>query len=371
MYLRAYAAGEPWTPVSLPVKAPDARELLDRLDEARQWLNRFQREASGFDIEYKTVQGRQLGANRLPARVTANSLGQLAAVLGTTAEVCRFDELVAETESQVPALVPWLRANPMTALRNAAVWEQALAAVRWVATHDTVGLYVRQVDMEGVDTKFVERHHRLLDQLLRAVLPAERIGSASGFAAKFGFATKPSYTRLRFLDPALELVPGLSELTARTEELLALTLDPERVFVVENEVTYLAFPAVPRSVVIFGSGFALAGLVRVNSSSWLSDRQIVYWGDIDTHGFSILSRLRGVFPSVRSMLMDRQTLLAHRGQWVTEDAPTRQRLANLTPDEVTLYRDLVEGTYGDSVRFEQERVRFSLLGDALFSKRSA
>ena len=40
---------------------------------------------------------------------------------------------------------------------------------------------------------------------------------------------------------------------------------------------------------------------------------LVYWGDLDTHGFAILNRLRECFPHARSMLMDRATLLAHPG----------------------------------------------------------
>lgn len=367
--MRAYAAGEPWTPVSLPVRGPDASQLLNRLDDARLWLARFEREAAGLDIEYKVVQNRSLGANRIPARVVARSLDQLARALGRTGDVTLFDELAARTAAVVPQLEPWVRANPMTVLAHASVWDRALATVGWVASHDPSGLYLRQIDVEGVDTKFVEHHHRLLDDLLCAVLPPGRAvapaGGRGGFAAKFGFRSKPSYTRLRFLDPALELAPGLSELTARTEELIEVAPAAERVFVIENEVTYLAFPYAAKSVVVFGSGFALAGLARTDHSSWLADRDVVYWGDIDTHGFDILSRLRGAYPSVRSILMDRETLLSHRQQWVAEESPTRRSLPNLTLDEVSLYRDLVEDTYGESIRLEQERVRFSLIGRVL------
>ncbi len=368
-YLRANALGEPWAPVSLPVRGPDASQLLHRLDEARLWLARFEREAAGFDIDYKVVQSRNLGANRIPARATVQSLGQLARVIGAASDLAAFEELTAVTAAVVPELEPWVRANPMTVLRNAAVWDRALTAVRWITTHDVTGMYLRQIDAEGVDTKFVERHQRLIDDLLCAILPPKGVGAEDavgiGFAAKFGFRSKPSYTRLRFLDPVLQPTPGLSEITARTEELVQLAPTGEKVFIVENEITYLAFPEVAKSVVVFGSGFALASLVRTSNSAWLSDREVVYWGDIDTHGFDILSRLRAAFPTVRSILMDRGTLLAHRQQWVTEGSPTNRALPNLTYDEASLYRDLVEATYGDSIRLEQERVRFSLLERAL------
>ena len=63
--------------------------------------------------------------------------------------------------------------------------------------------------------------------------------------------------------------------------------------------------------------------------------------------------------------MDRDTLLAHRDQWVTESTPVTAHLPNLTAAEAALHQDLVEGTFGDAVRLEQERVSYPLLQAAL------
>jgi hypothetical protein len=98
---------------------------------------------------------------------------------------------------------------------------------------------------------------------------------------------------------------------------------------------------------------------------WLNELDAIYWGDIDTHGFAILSRLRGMFPGVRSMLMDRVTLLAHREQWVREPSPVTAAGGALTPDEASLYADLVAGAYGPAVRLEQERVGFGSVERAI------
>jgi hypothetical protein len=65
------------------------------------------------------------------------------------------------------------------------------------------------------------------------------------------------------------------------------------------------------------------------------------------------------------MLMDRATLLAHRSHWVTEPSPTDDPLELLNQNEARLYRDLVSNALGQSVRLEQERVRFSALEQAL------
>jgi hypothetical protein len=250
----------------------------------------------------------------------------------------------------------------LVALKNADVWERAVAVVRWIARHDVSRLYVRQIDVGGVDTKFVERHHRLLEDLLAVVLPPDRAHpDTNGFAARFGFLDKPSYVRFRVLDPdSLDL--SFSEITVRVEELAEIEPALSTVFIVENEITYLAFPQLPKALVVFGSGFALTELADL---PWMHDKELVYWGDIDTHGFDILNRLRSRFPEVRSILMDLSTLLSHSAQWVTEPMPTSRALPNLTPQEAALYRDLVEETHGPSVRLEQERVRFSLVEAAL------
>jgi hypothetical protein len=371
-YLHQHAAGTPWAPVTVPVRGPTAAELLDRFDEARQWVANFQRKsrtAGGterFSIEYRTVQGRNLGSNAVPARIRIDRFEQLCAFLGTTQDVQALDGLMAETRARLPTLHSWVVHHPLLALARRDIWDELLATVGWIAAHDTGHVFLRQIDIDGVDTKFVERHQKLLSDLLTEALPPGRIATQynhTDFARRFGFLPKPTYARFRLLDPSIEAFPeGLSELTLRTDELARIEPDVTTVFIVENEITYLAFPLVADSLVVFGSGFDLA---RLTGLAWLQHKRIVYWGDIDTHGFGILDRLRARFGSVQSLLMDQRTLLAHPTQWVTEPSPTSRPLAHLTDAEATLYADLIEGRYGAQVRLEQERVRFSLLRRAL------
>ena len=220
-------------------------------------------------------------------------------------------------------------------------------------------MYLRQVDVPGVDTKFIERHKGVLTELLDAQLNPSRVNAAvSDFAGRYGFLRRPGYVRFR--------VPGgfrgFSELSARTDEFAAAPEGITRAYVIENEITYLAFPPAGNAIAIFGGGYAVSVL---ESLAWLADRELFYWGDIDTHGFAILSRLRRRFPHARSLLMDRATLLAHRGQWVAEPSQAAADPGHLLPPEAELYRDLVAGTLGDAVRLEQERVSFAAIEAAL------
>jgi hypothetical protein len=353
------------------VKAPTSVELLDRFDEAVRWASRFQRDshtASGterFEVTYRTVRGRNLGANSLPARIRVESFQQLCALLGTTGDVRALEAILERTRAAAPELVPWVAAHPLRAVEHQGIWDDLLATVAWIAANDSGRVYLRQIDVDGVDTKFVDRHRKLLDDLLTEILPGDRIDSryaAAEFARRFRFMAKPAYTRLRLLGVQSAFPATVSELTLRTEELASVELEVRTVFVIENEISYLAFPAVPDSIAVFGSGFGLASL---GDLPWLDVKEVVYWGDIDTHGFDILHRLRARLGSVRSMLMDHETLLAHRRQWVVEPSPTNRPLGNLTVAEDALYHDLIEDRHGQAVRLEQERVRFSLVRQAL------
>ena len=67
-----------------------------------------------------------------------------------------------------------------------------------------------------------------------------------------------------------------------------------------------------------------------------TQREIAYWGDLDTHGFAILSRLHEPVPTVRSMLMDRSTSRAHREQFAIEPNPPDAKLQGLTPEDAEL-----------------------------------
>jgi hypothetical protein len=251
----------------------------------------------------------------------------------------------------------------MRALAHEAYFDRLLACMRWLADNVDRDRYLRQVDAPGVDTKFIEGHRGILAELVDLVIGSPADQRSRDFAARYGFRDKPTRVRVRVLDPAPSFLPaGISDIELRTDELASHPFGVERVFLVENEVTCLAFPPVPRSLLVFGGGYAVS---RVAGLPWLRDVRLYYWGDIDTHGFRILDLLRSRFPDTRSMLMDRATLLAHEAHWDREPSPVNAHLQHLTADEAALYRDLVEDVFGPAVRLEQERIGYSRIEAAV------
>lgn len=357
-YLAAMAAGQ-WQPVEVPLHGPTAAQLAQSFGEVQDWARAWSlADPDVLSIEHRTIGGRIAGANRIPARVRIDGFDQLCSLLGTTRQARGFTRLLSETREAAPELAEWVAGHPMRALRHEGEWRDILATYSWLDNEGNAGQYLRQIAVPGVDTKFIERHKGLLADLLdtrsdsRGSEPSAPRGD---FAARYGFRGKPEYVRFRHLDPSARTA-GFTELTVRTEELRSAPSGVETVYVVENEITYLALPPARGALVILGSGYRVGGMVE--HLPWLSEADLVYSGDIDTHGFAILNALRKRFPHGRSMLMDRRTLLAHRSQWVTEPAPTRARLDHLTTDENELYRTLLDGELGPSVRLEQERIQF-------------
>jgi len=357
--LTAFAESRDWEPIGIPVRGPTAGEIAGRLAEVQNWAAEWARAARGpLRVEYKKIGGRQVGANLIPCRAWIDSYDHAWDVLGVRAEVRTFNSLAKATTESCPRLVRWLACRPIQALRLADRWDKLLATVRWIDERQAPGMYLRQVDVPGVDTKFIERHKGVLAELLDLQLAPDRIDlGGADFAGRYRFRRKPGYVRFR--SPGFE---GFSELSVRAAELTGPPPGTSRVYVVENEITYLAFPLPAAAMVIFGGGYAVDVLEPLG---WLTGLDLVYWGDIDTHGFAILNRLRHCFGHARSILMDRATLLAHRSQWVTESRPTAALLDLLDADEAELYRDLVEGAFGPSVRLEQERIGFAALERAL------
>lgn len=372
--LSAVVSGEALFPLRLPFRAPRAPDLGARFEEVKRWLRTLDHGSKthrgfGYELGWTEVANRVVGRNRVPCSVTIPSEADALQLIRRTKDAERFRSLVDETLTAFPELRPWVAKKSMLVLEHGQGWPRVLAVLRWFRAHPRPGIYLRQLDIPDVDTKFIETHRGLLSQLLDLVLPAsaidvERTG-ASAFEARYGLRSRPALLRVRILDPNLRL-HGVSDLTVPVSELGELRIGARRVFVTENEINGLAFPEAPSAVVIFGLGY---GLERLAMVPWLHDAKIFYWGDIDTHGFAILAKLRAHFPQAVSLLMDRETLMAHRSLWVQEQEPNDGELSALTAPEMAVYDDLRRNRLGDRVRLEQERIGFRWLQHALSALR--
>lgn len=354
-------------PLRLRLRAPNSTDIGERFEQVRTWVAGI-RACPWLHIEWREHRHRVQGAQMLPASVWLQTPEDALGWLGRLREQEIFGKITELTRNTQAKLLPWLAKRPLQGLELAGQWQQLLDLVAWMQAHPRPGIYMRQVDLPGVHSKFIEAHRAVLAELLDLVLPDCALDQAQrgigGFAARYGFRDKPVRVRMRVLDPEIRIIPGPSmpDLTLDSASFGQLPIRPGRVFITENEINFLSFPRVAGAIVIFGAGYGWSALAGCR---WLHACDIHYWGDIDTHGFGILDQLRAHFPQARSLLMDRSTLLAHEAYWGVEETPLRAELRRLRDDEQALYDTLRNDEIRVGLRLEQEYVGYDWLLDRL------
>ncbi len=365
--LRDLVHGDSDLPLRLMLKGPGSTDMAECFEAVRAWIAELVA-VPHIRIEWRDVNHRILGAQRVPKSVWVDQLDHAFALIGRRGEAARFSELTTRVRSRQPALLAWMARRPLRALELAQDWEGLLAVTDWVLHHPHPGIHLRQVDIPGIHSKFIEAHRGVLTEWLDLVLPPEVIRSdqigGSRFALRYGFLDKPARIRFRVLDSGVALLPGIAQpdITLDVASFAALDIAVRRVFITENETNFLAFPIVPDAIIVFGAGYGWDALAK---AEWLRHCNLYYWGDIDTHGFAILDQFRGRFEHVESLLMDRRTLMTHELLWGEENNQVVHDLPRLTETERALFNDLRDNRIRRNLRLEQEMIGFGKIEAAL------
>lgn len=232
-------------------------------------------------------------------------------------------------------------------------WENILLCVHYFREHTECNLYIREIPLK-VHTKFIEENKALILSLIPNELPA------SQFEKALGLKTKPGMIRFRPLDKNMPLtVAGsvVQEMTLSADDFSSFGSNEfcrkiKRIFIVENEMIFLTFPCIKSSLCIWGHGYTVSLL---SECKWLSEKDLFYFGDIDEHGFDILSTFRKSFPGAKSFCMDKKTLdrfedFRVKGEALKADAVPQ----NLTEKEKSVFNIL--HMQKEKGRLEQERI---------------
>jgi hypothetical protein len=206
------------------------------------------------------------------------------------------------------------------------------------------GQPLRTLSLEGIDTKFFERNSRLVTALLDIRFDEEV--SRLGLEVFLGALVEGDHWLL-LIDMDGGLLPFRKQRVA-SSDLKSVKLPGTRVLIVENETCHHQLPELPGTVAILGAGFDLGW----TESSLFDDKQVGYWGDIDTWGLQFLAQARRNIKHLHALLMTSDLFESHRDAAVHEpvvagtDCP-----GELTASEQQLYSQLISEPMG---RLEQE-----------------
>lgn len=351
--------GGSW-PLDVSLGAPTEKDIAEDPGAVRSWASAWQSRNGPGEVAFEERQFARLGKHRLPVSLTFSDAGQVAAAVGQARRWSTAAERYQRMLSRWPLLAQGSAlASKFDVLADYAVedFERLTSLLAWLEVNPKSGLYLRQLPVEGLDTKWLEKRTGLVSTLLRALRVAVP-DDESDFHELCGLRKPAHRVRVRLLCPSLHtLVGGLCDIEAPVGELARMPIAPRAVVIAENLETGLALPDVPGVVVVMRLGNAVSAL---GTLPWLQSAGAVYWGDIDTRGFAILDRARRAVPHLRSVLMDESTLLRHRALWVQEATQCPNvPLETLTAEERACYDSLRTHTWGQRVRLEQERLGWS------------
>lgn len=306
----------------------------------------------GYSIEWEERNSRVYGRNRFPRKISFETQEDLLKLIGKEREFARFTSAVERIRDRHPQLAQWIRSHRRDVIDAASELDGLLHVVDYLIAHPRPDRFARELPL-SVDTKFIQRNHRFLRPWLDLVLPPHAIrADEEHFDRRFGLRYVEPLVFVRCLDEAVQGQANWpwSECALPLHSLAARPLSVERVLIVENKVNLLTLPPIPGAIAMGGLG---DGVLVLRYIPWLSQVPMWYWGDLDVNGFEILSRLRSIFPHVKSLLMSEEVVLEWRERiGATGNGRTGAELPNLAPEESRAFQICS----ADNLRIEQERI---------------
>ncbi len=303
----------------------------------------------GYQIEWQTVHKKSIGVQDIPALIYFESETDLLRFLRKETEVNQFRKDVARVLHLFPELKEWMAQFPLKVIKYTSEWTDLLKVLTYFKEHPYPHLYVRELPIE-VHTKFIGAHEGILKELLDIVIAPHVDTNETKFCRRFHLRDKEPMIRMRWLDDRLsrKYFSGMEEATVPLSQLEQFHPTVQRVFVVENEINFLTFPKISDSILLWGHGFEVSLLKHI---PFLQQTELFYWGDLDVHGFEILSQFRGYFPQAQSILMDAHTF--HTYYEGNEGKTSNVKsLLHLDEEELALYQSIKEHNW----RLEQEKI---------------
>ncbi|WP_320122979.1 Wadjet anti-phage system protein JetD domain-containing protein [uncultured Sphaerochaeta sp.] len=351
-------------PYSVSLGTIPSKQITEAFNEVREWIKLYQENNQVAQFtQWIEINHQYYGKSNIPKSLVFTTTLELAEYLHKDNEYKIFMQDLCILAQYHKNLRIWGERHPLNLLLIHADLHRLLYLLTWMIKNPRPNIYLRQIDLPEIDTKFTETHKKTLTAWLDATLPEQHIHfESSRFEHRFGYKSKPELIRFRILDSDLNW-NGCDDISIPAYEFCNLyndveTIPVQHVFVVENDICALSFPIASKSIVIFGRGYHFD---HIRECEWLHRVKLHYWGDIDTHGFSILNEFRTLFKHTTSFLMDRFTLFTHKTSWGNEPKQTTLDLPSLTNDELMLFNELRYNTICSNLRLEQEFIHFHLV----------
>ena len=299
----------------------------------------FLKEYKKYDYHFKIaffeeINYRTIGTQKVFRGVRFNSFYEILEFIGKKKEFLKFENFLNRDKD----LSGFLKQTPKILLDNMDIWDKVLEIKIFFVKNPRPNIYIRELPIIGIDTKFIEKHKKVIDKVLMEVCEYnENIKILANFGFEKKYFLKYPKNRIRFKNREW------NDIEINIEDLYKFK--EKKLFIIENLQTYLAMPVIEDYLIVFGKGFQV-GVLKNQAF------EIIYWSDLDKAGFSMLGMVRS-FARTTSFLMDLETFKKFEDLAVKDNDRNYSNL-NLTDKEKICF----EYIKTKNKRLEQERIPF-------------
>lgn len=243
--------------------------------------------------------------------------------------------------------------DPASILRTTDTWSDVdfdllCRTSAWFAAPHESGRTARQIPVEGLGTKWLDKRKTVVRRLAGV--------------DDLDLRSRPQRVHLTYLDPAYLDSRARRHDLVTMEDKGSIAYRPRVVVISENRDTAQFFPDIDGGIAIEGDGNGPGAVPLVD---WVRSAELVfYWGDMDAKGLEILNDFRRALSrEVRSVFMDITSYERweqfgvdhdHTGKALGPREPRETSL--LEPGERELYLALCSPEWTRHRRIEQERI---------------
>ncbi|MFZ6023543.1 MAG: Wadjet anti-phage system protein JetD domain-containing protein [Bacteroidota bacterium] len=355
--LQSYIREELFFPKSIDrigkVKSGHVTARFELLQQEIEALYRHSKNqtGSGYLVQTAGKNFRRTGSHELPDAIVFETIEDYIAFTGYKKEWNVFVANYNIIKSKIPSLHNWALHHCLWLTNKNVNWNDVLKVCQYFLETPRPNLYLRQLPIE-IHTKFIEGNNVLIQSLLDYLIPNHiRSVVQKRFAERYFLKYDEPLIRIRLLDTQPTNFGNFSDISIPLSDFEKLDLPVRNVLITENKMNFLALPAITSTIAVWsGGGFNVSYLRNV---AGLAENHILYWGDIDEHGFQILHQLRSYYPNTQSIMMDHKTFEHFSDFAVVGTRNKSEQLSLLNEEEYQFFKQL---KMMDKNRLEQEKI---------------
>jgi hypothetical protein len=365
-YLTSIIEGKDFFPFSIPC---DKKESGDYLSDAALYKELGKKSKNMIGKGYRIITNRDENPNIKTStkikQIIIDSEDDFLYLIGKEHEGSEFKNTIQKFRSHFDSetVDRYLLKNKKSLFKSDSSFvDNFIELSVFLVSNPSSMMYPREIPVR-CDTKFLEKnltafktfisYFRDIDksadkwQQLGLVNPEYTVSLRSGDS----FIVKTSQSNFRC--PILSVEPSI---------LGALEGHFDKVFILENKTTFYTFPLKEKEIAIYCGGF---GILILKNIPFLKSSPVYYFGDIDEHGFAILSKFRELYNDVKSICMDMDTIKEYESNLIEGESYPGE-IEMLVEDEIEALNYIRDHKInGCSSRIEQEKISQSFIEERL------